>query len=171
MAGVEVTILAKEVEAKLQAMQSATANMRPAWDAVGTNVVNRIRLGFRASRSPAGVPWLPLKVRQGQPLVDTGRLRRSITRQSDQQGVTIGTNLKYAPVHQYGAHIVPKTKPFLVFKTPSGYAKVKEVNVPARPFMPIGPTGGVQLPPTWAASVIRVLAAHLGVGTSEKVPA
>jgi phage gpG-like protein len=57
---------------------------------------------FHQSRDPYGNPWEPLRVRQGKPLVDTGRMMRSRTAQANGPTilVTIGTN--YAAYHQYG---------------------------------------------------------------------
>jgi len=162
MAKIEVIVLSAAVEARIKQMLAAGVDMTSAWASVGHNIVRRIRLCFRLSKSPVGAPWEPLKIRQGQPLVDTGRLRRSITFKADPQGVTIGTNLKYAPIHQFGGTISAKNAPFLVFKTPTGFARKKKV-IPARPFMPLSPTGTLDMPPTWAASVINVLASRFNL--------
>lgn len=104
----------------------------------------------------------------GQPLVDKGILRRSITAIPTTDGVTVGTNLIYARTHQFGATILPKKAPRLVFPGPAGELIFsRRVKVPARPFMPINIAGQIDLPPTWGQNIIRTLAAHfkLGVGT------
>ncbi len=50
--------------------------------------------------------------------------------------VAVGSNLKYAPVHEFGATIRAKNAPFLVFKTLDGaWHKIKKVVIPARPFL------------------------------------
>lgn len=73
--------------------------------------------------------------------VRTGRLRSSITHALPTLGPqgwqgTVGTNVIYAPVHEYGATIEPKTKPYLKFQTPDGaWHSVKRVVIPPRPFM------------------------------------
>jgi phage gpG-like protein len=47
-----------------------------------------------------------------------------------------GPASKYAPVHEYGATIRPKNKPYLVFKTADGkWVSVKQVVIPARRLM------------------------------------
>jgi len=43
-----------------------------------------------------------------KPLLDTGTLRASITYVINNKELKVGSNLVYAPVHQFGATIVPK---------------------------------------------------------------
>lgn len=146
--------------AKIAAMQAAAADMRPLYATVGRVIVNRIRLCFKLGIDPWSSPWAALKIRKGQPLRNTGRLNRSVVANPDTKGVTIGTNVQFAAVHQYGATIEPK-KPGgrLVFPGPNGrMIFAKKVTIPARPFMPLkkGFTT-VQLPPAWSADVTRAL--------------
>ncbi|WP_274571560.1 phage virion morphogenesis protein [Neisseria leonii] len=54
---------------------------------------------FRQSGRPK---WLGLKYRNGKPLIDTGRLRGSITQLSDNDTALVGTNMVYAAVHNFG---------------------------------------------------------------------
>lgn len=71
---------------------------------------------FDRGASPDGVPWLPLKhprarsKGQDKPLRDTGLLMASYSAQGqhhvqESTGATLvwGSNLDYAPAHQYGA--------------------------------------------------------------------
>ena len=64
-----------------------------------------VALGFRSSTDPYGEPWAPLKHRDGKPLIDTGRLRASFHGRPTDDGFSIGTNVKYAAVHQTGGHV------------------------------------------------------------------
>lgn len=165
MSSIKIEVLAGEVEAKLKEMQAAGADMRPAWRAVGAYVLSRIQLGFRVSRSPWGVPWTPLSSRTGQPLKNTGvNLLKSITSREDADGATIGTNKFWAPVHQFGATIIPKNAQRLVFQINGVPVFAKSVTIPARPFMPITPAGKVDLPVSWQKGILERLAKHLGVG-------
>lgn len=186
MAKVNIEVQASKVQHRIGDMLKAGENMTPVWQKVGVNVVNRIRMLFRQGRDPWGHPWKPLKWRAprmtkrgkvskagakqmemnaagtpGQPLVHTGMLRRSITAKADTAGVQVGTNLIYARVHQFGAKILPKKGPFLVFPGPNGQLIfARKVTVPARPFMPIH-NNKTTLPKNWAATIIRMLATHL----------
>jgi phage virion morphogenesis protein len=162
MAGLTFKINDKGAAAKINALQKAAGNMRPVYALIGSRIANKIRLGFKLGSDPWGAPWKALKLRKGQPLRDTGRLQRSITSRPDDQGVTIGTNVKYARVHQYGATIVPVKAKRLVFPGPSGkLIFAKKVVVPARPFMPIQPGAEVvALPPAWSVDVVKALKAY-----------
>lgn len=69
---------------------------------MGAQAVSLVKLGFRSGVDPYGVQWLPLKSRKGKPLLDTGRLRNSFSAQATPDGFRVGTNVVYAPHHQYG---------------------------------------------------------------------
>ncbi len=111
-----------------------------------------IKSGFENSRSPDGTPWEPLKLRHGNPLVDTGRLRNSFIPRISPSGFEIeATNVKYAGVHQFGATIVPKKTRALHFRADGRWFFAKKVEVPAREFIPTGP-----LPSAWASKLEAV---------------
>jgi phage gpG-like protein len=163
------------------------AGGRELYGVIGNTILNRIRLCFRLGIDPWGDAWRPIKWRAartrangsrtktgnrqasanaagtpGQPLRDTGRLNRSITSKADRSGVTIGTNLIYAPVHQFGATIVPVNAKRLVFPGPNGaLIFAKKSVIPARPFLPLRQGGIVALPPAWSAVVVRAIKRHL----------
>jgi len=145
-----------EVLARLAQLQDP-AQAGVAVRAFGAAVLNRIRLGFRLGSSPWGAPWQALKLREGQPLVNTGRLRSSITMQQTTDGVTIGTNLRQARVQQFGATIKPKNAKWLRFPGPNGFIFAKQVTIPARPFMPLTRGGDVALPAQWTASGLSAM--------------
>lgn len=148
--------------AKLKALVAATGNMQPVFATVGRSIANRIRLCFKLGIDPWANPWAALKIRKGQPLRNTGRLQRSIVANPDKTGVTIGTNVRHAAVHQYGQTIVAKPGKRLVFPGPGGaLVFAKKVTIPARPFMPIKKGQNVvTLPPAWSADVTRALRAY-----------
>ncbi|MDO4693055.1 MAG: phage virion morphogenesis protein [Eikenella sp.] len=87
------------------------------------------------------------KVVGGKILQNTGRLRNSITEQSDNDSAVVGTNVVYAAIHNFGgqtaAHVIyPRNKKALAWAT--GMYPVKKVNhpgskIPARPFMVLTP--------------------------------
>lgn len=156
---------------------------------IGRTVLSKIQLGFKLGTSPWGEKWLPLVARRGQPLVDTGALRRSIFYRPDDKGVTIGTKRlatwkgktsDVAKVHQFGATILPRPdnkSGLLRFPVggsaagakPTGYAFKAKTVVPARPFFPIKPGGGrVELPPIWAKAVVDALRRYLAGKVSGK---
>lgn len=156
-----VTVTDSGVATKLQQMVAAQSNLQPLYAAIGGSLLSNVQLGFKFGRSPWGDAWRKPLLRAGQPLRDTGRLNRSITVDATGDGVTVGTNVLYAPVHQFGATIRAKNKPFLFFRTPNGFARKKQVVVPARPFLPIRPGGAVDLPASWQKSIVSRIRAHV----------
>jgi phage virion morphogenesis protein len=158
MITIDVQVTDAGASRKLQELIDKGADLTPVYATIGRVLVNRIRLGFKMGTSPYGNAWAKLKIRRGEPLRDTGRLQRSITARADASGVVIGTNLKQAPVHQFGATINAKPGRRLVFPGPGGrLIFAKRVTIPARPFMPLVSRNKVELPPDWALSASRAL--------------
>ncbi len=112
-------------------------------NAVGQRVKSRIQLGFRNSTDPWGKPWAEIEHRDGKPLVDTGRLRSSITYFADSSQVEIGTNVDYAAAHQFGTAAIW-----------------------TRPFMPLDKNGDANLPDTWKKSVLNAINQHIKKATA-----
>ena len=98
-------------------------------NAAAAEALTQVKLGFRGSKAPNGAPWKPLKVRDGRPLRDTGRLGNSFTVKISGQLVTLGTNVVYARFHQFG--------------TP---------RIPARPMLPLS-----GLTPSWNKAITRAV--------------
>jgi len=107
---------------------------------------------FATATDPRGQPWKPslrAQLEGGQTLSDTGRLRRSFSvRATGPWGFSIGTNVRYAAPHQFGATITPKRARYLRFRLAGGrgrrkggrgrWVTVARVDLPARPFFPEG---------------------------------
>lgn len=98
--------------------------------------ITQVRIGFRQSRTPYGETWKALLHRQGKPLMDTGRMRNSFSRQDvTARGFRVDTDVVYAGTHQYGS---------------------EKRSVPQRTMMPISSRG---LGPIWWKAFQRVAAA------------
>lgn len=175
-AKIDINVDTSEVQKQLDRLQASGASMKPVLTAIGSRLTNRIKMGFRTARSPAGIPWAPLKMRSGQPLSDTGRLKNSITYKVDDDGVEIGTNLtstwhgithSIGRVHQFGATVRPRWAPRLVFKNQISGQTVRSMKsvIPARPFMPLNAQGDLELPTPWKESVLDALKKHFAKGT------
>lgn len=65
----------------------------------------------------------------------TGTLRRSVTEYATGNSIEVGSNLRYARIHELGWVITPKTKPYLVFKYKGRWVKTKRVVIPKRPYL------------------------------------
>lgn len=96
------------------------ANLTPVLQVMAQDLRTMIDNAFDQSKSPMGGTWAPLKPatikrrrkKSSQPLVDTGRLRNSVTTQAFPRAIQFGSNVEYAAPQQFGtAHIPPR--PFL----------------------------------------------------------
>jgi phage gpG-like protein len=154
-------------------------DMTPLYATIGRSVLSKIQQGFKFGVDPWGNKWAPLKMRQGQPLMDTRQhLYKRIGYVADDQGVTIGTKFlatwkgktsDVAKVHQFGATILPRPdnkSGLLRFgkggseagATPGSYVFARKSVIPARPFFPIRPgSSTVSLPPVWSKAVVDAL--------------
>lgn len=66
----------------------------------------------------------------------SGDLARSVGYKINGDRVVIGSNLRYAPIHEFGGVIVPRKAPRLIFKTLDGaWHSASRVVIPARPFL------------------------------------
>lgn len=113
---------------------------RPPMRAIGHALAENARLRFRGSRGPNGEPWAPLspvtiaRRRQGssQPLMDTGRLRNSITfAEEGPNAVVVGSNVRYARMQQQGARKG-------AFGRTSRGGSIPWGDVPGRPYLGVG---------------------------------
>lgn len=185
---VKIEVNDTQAQAKLAALQAAIADKSGLFKVIGRRMVDRVRLGFKLGIDPWGSPWAKVKWRAartnakgkltragkdqaaanaagaaGQPLVNTGAMRDSVTARVDGDGVTVGTNKIQARVHQFGATIVPVKAKALAFPGPNGPVLfAKKVTIPARPYLPLRRgAAAVQLPPAWAEDVTRAIKAHI----------
>jgi phage gpG-like protein len=81
---------------------------------------------FRTGRDPYGRQWKPSArsiAEGGQPLRSSGRLLQSFSSQPNGTGFVIGTNVKYAAIHQYGGIIRAKNGKYLKFRVGGFRAK------------------------------------------------
>lgn len=127
--------------AAVQALRDAAGqvdDLTELMDRIGAALVASTQLRFEDQRSPAGVPWQRSRRAAsvgGQTLVDSGRLRASITHRPGPTAVEVGTNVGYAGTHQFGATIAAKTPKGLRFRIGNAWVTKRAVTIPARPFL------------------------------------
>lgn len=170
---IELEFKNEEVNRLFSKLVDNLTNLKPVMNKIGILSANSVRRNFSvggAYSSPDSViggnkTWQPLspttkkiKERKGfkgphQILIESERLRSSISHKVDRDSVTIGTNVPYAAMQHFGA----KKGSFGIFnvlikahtrKTKNGKIQVGPYtrkiavpfgNVPARPFMTIHP--------------------------------
>jgi phage virion morphogenesis protein len=165
MVAISVSVDDRQVLEALNRLRGAVSDMSPAFRRIGAAIKDNVRLGFSASQDPWGGAWAGLSAvtlfrrRKGkgqgspQPLLDTGRLRNSITFQADATSAVVGTGTVYAAVQQFG---VAKG----AFGRTKRGASIPWGNIPARPFLPIR-NGKADLPESWKTEVLNILQTHL----------
>ncbi len=95
---------------------------QPLMESVGEALVSGTLQRFQDEEDPWGQKWRKSKRAEkkgGRTLTDTARLRRSIDYAATPDKVMVGSNVKYARIHQLGG------------KTGKGHA----VDMPARPYL------------------------------------
>ena len=185
MTGVQIRIAADTapVQAQLGRLLAAAGDLTPAMDEIGSTLVASTILRFEQQTDPEGRRWLPSKAalkRKGLTLVDSARLKLSVTHEATARAVAVGTNVIYAAIHQLGGEIrkgartqtlafdrkgrftsrakASKRKAGFV---PVAFAQISAhvVNMPARAFL--GVSEGDE------ADILDVLARHLSDGAPD----
>lgn len=123
---IQITIDDKKVTAYFKQLQQHGQNPSPLLKQLGAIIADAIDENFEQQGRPS---WQPLRAStlkqrtkkgyNGPILQRTGKLRRSITRKITATYVTVGTNLDYAAIHNFGG--------------PTG--KNHSVNMPRREFI------------------------------------
>ena len=159
-AGIVIRADDAELQRALKRMRRWVGDMTDTMDAIGARLETSTKHRFETEKAPSGEPWKPSAASydrgpapgsvgnedRGQTLTETGRLRASIThnvRGSD--AVAVGTNVKYAAIHQFGGQTKPRTirpRSKKALSWPGARHPVKSVRhpgskVPARPFLGI----------------------------------
>jgi phage virion morphogenesis protein len=136
---IQIKVDDSELQSAFAQLTQRMDDLQPVMTSIGEYMVRATDDRFRNQQDPEGNPWAPLSAatlavkRNNKILTERGRLRGSITYKATSNSVEIGTNLIYAPTHQFGATIRAKNKKYLYWKGASH--PVKEVVIPARPFL------------------------------------
>ena len=119
-------------------------NPRAIWQTAGLQVVSLAKRAFR-DPSMRQSAWREKAFGLGPSnLIRKGTLRASLRIVSvDTDGVTVGSDRKYAAIHQLGGKIVAKAGKRLVFSIGGKTYFAKSVKIPARPFFPFTPSGEI----------------------------
>lgn len=154
-AAVQVTVHDAEVLEAFRRLERNAERARPAFDDIGSMLVASTQQRFEAERGPDGAAWPALAESTQKKRVSKRRLRgsghmlrvkghlyNSITHLATDHDVQVGTNRKYAALHQFGGEAG--------MKNPGAAA------VPARPFLGVSDEDRDE--------ILRILADHLMEG-------
>jgi phage virion morphogenesis protein len=110
-------------------------------ETLGEQLVSSTIERFEDEKGPDGEDWKKSRRAEdegGQTLSDKGHLKASINYEASPAAVAVGTTDKVkGAIHQFGGDIKPKKGKALKFKTSTGFATVKKVTMPARPYLGI----------------------------------
>lgn len=142
MSRIEITHNSDEVLQALNRLVNRVEDPAPAMKRIAGVLEEATARAFATESGPAtGVAWDPLSevtlalrpYRQGGDLLqDSGRLRSSIDTDYGRDFAQIGTNVVYGPTHHFGAKQGE-------FGTTSRGGPIPWGDIPARPFLGIGP--------------------------------
>ncbi len=116
------------------------SHRRELMDTIGSFGVSSTQQRFLDKKSPDGDNWTKsarAKKDGGQTMRDTNRLFESLTHEASPDHVAWGTNVIYAAIHQFGGVIKAKTAKGLSFFVGGSFVNVKQINMPARPFLDV----------------------------------
>lgn len=106
---------------------------------IGEYLVSDTAQRFKTGMGPKA-PWPPsrrAREEHGRTLEDTRLLKRSIGYRAQPDRVDVGTNVKYARIHQFGGVIRPKRARVLLFRVGDRRVAARKVRIPPRPFLGI----------------------------------
>lgn len=121
---------------------AAAEDFTPAMAKIADQMETDTAFRFDDEKDPDGVPWLPSQraIRTGlKTLDDTSHLERSFEAEHDALSASLGTNVLYAAIHQFGGTIRAKGKASGgadALNTPFGPRQ--SVTMPRRSFLGFG---------------------------------
>lgn len=122
---IKVNIQDKEIQQELKKLQSNLTNTKPLLSQIGYTLIDQVEENFE-EESFFGKKWTPSKraKKEGEKtLQDTAHLASSIDFEVSGNTLTVGTNVEYAPIHQFGGKA----------------GRGRKAIIEARPFLPIAP--------------------------------
>jgi phage virion morphogenesis protein len=131
----------------IERLQLLTRNFTPLLKAIGVGLVRTTQDRFTAAKDPQRQSWRALNPLYAEEKKGPGILREramrgglmgSITFKVSGTEVAVGSNKKYAAVHQFGAVIRPVAAKALVFKLGGKLVHAGSVTIPARPYLGFG---------------------------------
>ena len=138
---IDIKIDHSAITAALQRVIQATEQRAPLMQNIAGIMEGAVEENFAQEGRPKWQGLKPPGRAGGKILQQSGQLAASITPYSDNDSAVVGSNKKYAAIHQFGgktrAHVIkPRNKKALAF----GGRVVKQVNhpgsvIPARPFL------------------------------------
>ncbi|MGL5799269.1 MAG: phage virion morphogenesis protein [Plesiomonas sp.] len=169
-----------EFERGISEMLETLTHREPLMREIAATMAEAVEDNFNSEGRPAWAGWSPAYAKRragGKILQRSGRLASSIVQLSDNDSASVGTNVKYARIHQEGGEITRKARrqtlhfkqntktgqvgQRFVKKSKSNFAQTVSVGVyrmtmPARPFLSLTDQDIDQLEETVSAYFSRI---------------
>jgi len=141
MTAIVITVRDAEVRAAMLRLAKMGRDPGPALKTAGEYLVMSTQERIRAETAPDGSAWPALNPdyaatkRGGGMLVESGRLINSFTRKVEGARLTVGTNVLYSAIQQFGGTITPKKGKRLAFMLGKRKFFARRVTLPPRPYL------------------------------------
>lgn len=153
---IRITIKNDTLTATLKNLHNRLKDMSPVMRVIALLMKNAVEDNFEAQGRPRWKPSQRVLKKGGQTLQKSGRLATSIKESNTRKQARVGTNVKYAAIHQFGGPITqPAHTQTLAFKKTGGFMgrsaasrkrtgavrvafanyAARTINMPARPFL------------------------------------
>lgn len=116
---IKIKIEDREVQKALNSLAAKVKDMRPLMQKIAGIMHDAVEENFEQEGRPKWKPSKRAQKQGGKTLQDKGQLAASISARYDNDSATVGTNKKYAAIHQFGGKA----------------GRERKVNIPARPFL------------------------------------
>lgn len=116
---IEIKVDDKEVQNLLKNLANRLQDMRPLMKKLAGIMHDAVEENFQQEGRPKWKPSKRAMKQGGKTLQDTGSLAASISTRYNNNSAVVGTNKKYAAIHQFGGKA----------------GRGRKVTIPARPFL------------------------------------
>lgn len=153
MPAIKHQIDTQQTASQLAQVAGRMADPGPALEKMGLLLIGSVLKNFKAGGRP--IRWKPSKRARregGQTLIDTARLKNSITRRVAGKTLYVGTNVAYGAIHQFGGRIhknVTVSQHWRIMRQAFGrpvdarrisvgsHQRQMDIRIPARPFLAV----------------------------------
>jgi phage virion morphogenesis protein len=154
---IEIGVRGNKVVSVVQLAAERLGDLSEPMRAIAGILLDATEQNFADGGRPAWLPLAPATIAQrtkdgtwpGQILQRTGRLAASVTIDSGADFAVVGSNVVYAAIQQLGGEA----------------GRGRKVAIPARPFLPVSPSGAIQ-PAEVVTQILEVLQEALAAGAA-----
>lgn len=140
---ISMSVMDADVRRGFRRLEGLMGDTTPVMAAIGVGLVGSTHQRFITQTDPDGQAWAALNAgyratkRNTRILTESGRLRDSINARPERDMVSVGTNVIYAAIHQFGGTIEPRSATHLWFRIGGDLIRADSVTLPGRSYLGI----------------------------------